>query len=199
MTRLCDKSDSMHILIISEGFYPETDARASRMTEHARHWVAMGHTVTVVCAAPNFPRGIVYDGYQNVWRATTVEEGVTVHRIWSFISPNKGIVRRLASFLCFTVMALWHGWRVTRYEKPDIILGTCPSLFAPCAAGLLARIRKRPFVFEVRDLWPESAVGIGMVRENSVPYRVMERIARWLYTSADMLVPSGRRLCRPSG
>jgi colanic acid biosynthesis glycosyl transferase WcaI len=182
----------MHIMLITEGFAPETDARASRSFDHAVVWAGLGHKVTILTKAPNFPAGKVFTGYKNHWRHHENMEGVDVWRVWSYLTPNKGIIKRLLSFLSFMVLVPWHGWRLRKKTgRPDVIIGTCPTLFAPLGAWLLAKILRVPFVFEVRDLWPESAVAVGMLRENSVGYRIFKCLANHLYNQAALIVPVG--------
>ncbi len=179
-------------MLITEGFFPETDARASRSFDHAVAWAKTGHSVTILTKAPNFPAGKVFAGYNNRWRQHEQIEGVDVWRVWSYLTANKGIIKRLLSFLSFMFVIPWHGWRLCRKtRKPDVIIGTCPTLFAPLGACLLAKILRVPFVFEVRDLWPESAVAVGMLREKSLGYKIFNAIAHYLYHQAKLIVPVG--------
>jgi len=176
--------DSLRVLFLSDNFPPESNAPATRTFEHAREWVARGHRVTVVTCAPNFPAGRVFPGYRNRWYARETCEGIDVVRVKTFIAPNEGVLSRILDFLSFmisgTVAALFQ-------PRPDVVVATSPQLFAAVAGRLTAALERRPFVMEVRDLWPSSIVAVGAMRD-SVFIRTMERLERWLYRSADRIV-----------
>jgi hypothetical protein len=84
----------MRILFLSDNFPPEVNAPASRTFDHCREWVKMGHEVTVITCAPNFPEGKVYEGYRNRLRQEEVMAGIRVIRVWTYIVPNKGFFKR---------------------------------------------------------------------------------------------------------
>ena len=122
----------MNILLLTENFPPETNAAATRLHEKACYWVRWGHSVTVVTNAPNFPDGILFDGYRNRWRQTEVIDGIRVVRVKTYIAPNRGVVRRSLEFLSFGVhRACTAGLFVPR---PDVVIGNSPQLFAAAAA-----------------------------------------------------------------
>jgi glycosyltransferase involved in cell wall biosynthesis len=174
----------MRILFLTDNFPPETNAPATRTFEHARVWVAEGHEVTVVTCAPNFPAGKLHHGFKN--RIFSVEQmsGIQVLRVWTYIAPNEGFIKRTLDYLSFMVSAIALSWR---FPKADIIVGTSPQFFSACAAYFLAAIRGRPFVFELRDLWPDSIVAVGAM-SNSAPIRILRRLEYFLYRRADMIV-----------
>ena len=91
----------MRILFLSDNFPPEVNAPASRTFEHCRQWVRAGHAVTVITCAPNFPQGRVHAGYRNRLVRTEWMDGIEVVRVWSYIAPNEGLVRRILDQLSF--------------------------------------------------------------------------------------------------
>ena len=95
----------MNILFLTENFPPETNAAASRVYERACYWVRWGHTVTVVTCAPNFPRGVLFDGYRNRWHQTEVMDGIRVVRVKTFIAANRGVVLRSLARISHQVTA----------------------------------------------------------------------------------------------
>ncbi|MBD3349174.1 MAG: glycosyltransferase [Candidatus Eisenbacteria bacterium] len=173
----------MRILFFSDNYPPETNAPAVRTREHARVWVERGHDVTVVTCAPNFPTGRLHEGYRNAYCVDTVD-GVRVVRVWSYIAANKGTVRRSLDFLSFMLSAVPAGLLQSR---PDVVVGTSPQLFAVVAAWLVARLRRAPCVFELRDLWPESIEAVG-ASGSSVFMRAVGRLAGFLYRHVDHIV-----------
>ena len=98
----------MHILFIADNFPPEGNAPATRTYEHAREWVELGHKVTVITCAPNFPEGKVFDGFKNSLYSRSTMEGIVVVRVKTFISSNEGFVLRILDFmsLCFHLFGL---------------------------------------------------------------------------------------------
>ena len=173
----------MHILFLSNYFPPEVNAPATRLHEHARQWVADGHTVDVLTSVPNFPEGEVYDGYQN--RLTEEErDGIRATRVPMYVSPNEGVVQRTLSYLSFMLSACWYAGRL---PTPDVLVATSPQFFAALAGAWIAWWKDVPFVLEIRDLWPESIVAVGAMDRNLV-VRFFEWVERVLYRKADHIV-----------
>jgi glycosyltransferase involved in cell wall biosynthesis len=174
----------MHILFLSDNFPPEVNAPASRTFEHCREWVRAGHAVTVITTAPNFPKGVVFPGYRNrLWQWEELE-GIRVLRVLTYITANAGFAKRTLDYLSFMVSGFLAGLLVRR---PDVIVGTSPQFFTNCAAWMLSVFRWRPFVFELRDLWPESIKTVGAMQE-SAALRALERLELFLYRRAKAVV-----------
>ena len=178
----------MHILFLSDNFPPETNAPAARLAEHARVWVAAGHRVTVITGAPNFPDGVVHTGYANRWYARELADGVEVVRVKTYIAPNAGFARRTLDYLSFMVSAVLAG---LVQERPDVVVATSPQFFAAVAGRALAWLRRRPFVFELRDLWPASIAAVGALPKGRA-LGVLERLELALYRGAAAIVPVTR-------
>lgn len=174
----------MHILFLTDNFPPEVNAPASRTYEHCREWIRSGHQVTVVTCFPNFPTGKVYPGYSNLpWRWEEMD-GIRVLRVWSYITANQGFIKRTLDYLSYMFSAsLAAPW----VRKPDVVVGTSPQFFTVCAAWLVSRIRRVPFVFELRDLWPESIKAVGAMKD-SLPIRMLEKLESFLYRQAAAVV-----------
>jgi glycosyltransferase involved in cell wall biosynthesis len=174
----------MHILFLTDNFPPEVNAPASRTFEHCRQWVADGATVTVITCAPNFPRGKVFQGYRNrPWQVETMS-GIRVIRVWSYITSNEGFVRRTLDYMSFMVAATIASLFVRRV---DVVVGTSPQFFTVCAARVVGLLRRRPWVFELRDIWPESIKAVGAMKETSL-LRALERLEMYLYRKASRIV-----------
>ena len=174
----------MDILFLTDNFPPEVNAPASRTYEHCREWVRAGHRVTVITGAPNFPKGEVFPGYRNrVWQRETMD-GIEVIRVWTYITANAGFGKRTLDYLSFMVTGFLAG---LVQRRPDVIVGTSPQFFTNCAAWMLSVFRWRPFVFELRDLWPESIKTVGAMEDSSA-LRLMERLELFLYRRAAAVV-----------
>jgi hypothetical protein len=176
--------DSMHVVFLSDNFPPEVNAPASRTHEHCRHWVEAGEQVTVITCVPNFPRGRVFAGYRNrLWQQEVVD-GIRVIRVWSYIAPNEGFAKRILDYTSYMAMAFVAGLLVRRV---DVVVGTSPQFFTAMAAWGVAAIKRIPFVFELRDLWPESIKAVGAMKE-SAAIRWIERVELFLYRRAARVV-----------
>ena len=151
----------MHILFLSDNFPPERNAPASRVYEHACYWVRWGHRVTVITCAPNFPEGKVYAGYRNRWYQVEEVDGIRVVRVKTFIAKNEGVVRRTLDYLSFMVAGFGAGLLQLR---PDVVVATSPQFFTSVAGWAVAALRRLPFVFELRDLWPASISAVGALQ-----------------------------------
>src|SRR5207245_691250 len=109
------------------------------------------HRVTVVTCAPNFPTGKVFAGYRNkIWQRETIEK-VDVIRVWTYIKANKGVFLRTLDYMSFMLAATFAAPFV---RDIDIIVATSPHIFTACAGYLVGALKRKPFVFELRDLWP---------------------------------------------
>lgn len=152
----------MKILFLTDNFPPEVNAPATRTYEHCREWVKQGAEVTVITCAPNFPQGKVYDGYKNKLYQTEMVDGIKVIRVWSYIVANKGFIKRTLDFISFSVTAFLAGL----FVKTDLIIATSPQFFTALAGRVLSRWKRRPWIMEVRDLWPESIKTVGAMNDN---------------------------------
>ena len=161
------------ILFFTPYYPPEVGAAQTRISETAVRLVKRGHQVTVLTTLPNYPLGKVPAEYRSRAQRRQVRDGVSIVRVWSYISPNKGFLRRILAQLSFGCLASFLGLRAI--GKPDVIVVESPPLFDAIGGRLLARIMRCPYVFTVADIWPESAVQLGVLRN-----RLLIRLAEWL-------------------
>ena len=174
----------MKILFLSDNFPPEINAPATRTYEHAVEWVRAGHQVTVITTAPNFPEGRILDGYRNAWRASESMGGIRVIRVKTYVTANEGFVKRTLDYISFMVMG---GLAALFHPRPDVIVTTSPQFFCAMAGWVVTRLRRLPWVFELRDLWPASIVAVGAMKKNRA-IRLLEWIELRMYRDADAVV-----------
>ncbi|MFO0691464.1 MAG: glycosyltransferase family 4 protein [Myxococcota bacterium] len=178
----------MKILFVSHYFPPEVNAPANRTHEHCRRWVKDGHEVTVLTGVPNHPRGRIFPGYRNRWIQEETVDGIRVIRTWMYLTPNSGFLRRVANYLLFALTAVLASPRAGR---PDVVVATSPQFFCGVAGSIIAKLKRRPFVLEIRDLWPKSIVELGQLGPGPV-LSALEWLETWLYRSAAGVVVNTR-------
>lgn len=181
---LAGLSNDMHILFLTDNFPPEGNAPATRTFEHAREWVAEGHKVTVITCAPNFPEGKVYEGFANQWLSKSNLEDIDVWRVKTYMAANEGFAKRIIDYLSFMFASFFFGCFTRRV---DVVVGTSPQFFTVVSAWALAKLKRVPFVFELRDLWPASITAVGAV-ESSFLIPLMEKFELFLYRQANLII-----------
>jgi colanic acid biosynthesis glycosyl transferase WcaI len=176
------------ILYISQYFPPEMGAPAARASELAQHWAQAGHDVSVLTGFPNHPTGVVPPEWRGRLRRLTYHEKaglVDVFRTWLWPLPNRKAHERMRNYASFCLSAAMRGLTLPR---PDVIVASSPQLLVALAGWWLSFARRIPFVFEVRDLWPESLTAVGIGHENSLLHRTLATIANFLYQHSDRIV-----------
>ncbi|HEY1295168.1 MAG TPA: glycosyltransferase family 4 protein [Chloroflexota bacterium] len=176
----------MNITYVCHYFAPEPSAPAARVHEFSRAWVRAGHTVDVLTTFPNHPLGRIPLQYQRKAWSTEILDGIRVLRCWLYAVPNRGIRRRGLDHLSFMFTALLFG--LPRIKTTDVVIASSPTLFSALSAWLIARIKRVPFVLEVRDLWPEAIVDLGLMRRDSFTVKVLHCLADFLYGQAARVV-----------
>ena len=173
----------MKILFLTDNFPPESNAPATRTYEHCLEWVKKGSEVTVITCVPNFPEGEIFEGYRNKLYQTEMINGIRVIRVWSYITPNRGLFRRILDYMSFCISA----FIASLFIKTDIIIATSPQLFTAVAGYFSSIFKRKPWIMEVRDLWPESIKAVGAMQENKI-LKVLDRLVLHLYRKANKIV-----------
>ena len=180
-----ERGISLRILFLCQYFPPEMGAPAARTFEHARQWVQAGHEVTVVCGLPNHPDGIVPPQYRGTLLYREQIEGVNVLRCWLFTTPNRGVFRRSISFLSFMLSSTFFGSFFA--PRCDVVIATSPQLLCALGGYLVSVLKWKPFVLEVRDLWPKQIIDLGAVR-SPVIIGLLSWLEMFLYRRARIVV-----------
>ncbi len=178
----------MNILYVTQYFPPEVCAPAARVSELARHWVKAGQGVTVLTGFPNHPTGIVPPAYRSKLRRLICREkfdGADVVRTWLMPLPNRKSYERILNYASFCLSSSFTG---SFLRRPDVVVATSPQLMVGLTGWWLGRIKRIPFILEVRDLWPESLAAVGVGGETSLLYRSLSAISGFLYRVSDHIV-----------
>lgn len=178
----------MRILFLSHYFPPEVNAPATRTYEHCVRWARAGHDVTVITCAPNCPDGVLFEGYRNRFRPQReTVDGVRIVRVWTYLAPNAGTLRRIVNYLSYLVSAVLAS---LFQPRPDVVVATSPQFFCGWAGVFVKWLKRAPFVLEIRDIWPESIQAVGALR-NKALLRLLEWLERRMYLAADHIVAVG--------
>lgn len=178
----------MNILFISQFFPPEGGAAANRAFAHSKYWVKFGNKVTALCETPCY---MIDEAKRDNTKKCIVEKinGIDCVRIPVFWASNRSSVkRRLLNQISFMFGAIRYGKKLLKEQRFDIVIASSPPLFAGIAGKRLARKANARFIFEVRDLWPESIVAMGKMSDKNPIVVIAKRVAKSLYKHADVLV-----------
>jgi len=179
------KHQGRNILYLSQYFPPEVNAPANRVYELAKAWVGRGRKVKVLTGFPNHPNGVIPRQYRRKIYMRESVDGIEVHRCWLYAAPNKAILRRIACYLSFMFSAIVFG--ICRIGRIDCVVATSPQLFVAVAGWVISLVKRIPFIFEVRDLWPEEIVAVGAIKNRRV-IRLLEKLEVFLYRRADRII-----------
>jgi glycosyltransferase involved in cell wall biosynthesis len=175
----------MKILYISQYFPPEIGAPSNRVYELACHWIKMGHQVKVLTAFPNHPTGIIPEEYKGEKFRREVIDGIEVIRTWVFATPNRGFTKRIINYLSFPISAILMG--APMIGACDVVIATSPQFFVATAGFIVGKLKRKPFIFEVRDLWPDSIIAVGAMKNKAI-LDSLKSMEHFLYKRASGIV-----------
>jgi glycosyltransferase involved in cell wall biosynthesis len=174
----------MHILLIHQAFASIDEPGGTRHHEFARELARQGHKVTIIASPISYLTGEA-GGRKIPWiQKQTDEFGVTILRTYTYPAFHKSFFHRVIGFISFMVSSFFAGVNV---RKVDLVWGTSPPIFQGITAWALARIKRVPFLFEVRDLWPAFAIGVGVLKQ-PVLIKLSLWLEKFLYRNADRIV-----------
>ncbi len=175
----------MKIVLLCHYFAPEPGAPQARLLETSRAWVRDGHEVTVVTGFPNHPTGILAkEDRGRLFREDRID-GIRVLRSWLYATPNQGFLRKILGHLSFMVTAVLIGG--ARARRSDVLIASSPTFFSVISAFVLSLYWRRPFVFEVRDLWPAIFSELGVLTNRRI-LGVLEWLELFLYRRAARVI-----------
>jgi len=170
----------MHILLIHQAFAALDEPGGTRHHELARYLAGRGHQVTIIASPVSYLTG----SPSTFGGGARGEGGITVIRAYTYQALHKSFVHRVFSFFSFMVSSFFAGLGV---KHVDLVWGTSPPIFQGATAWLLARLKRAPFLFEVRDLWPSFAIAVGVLK-NPTLIRMSLWLEGFLYRHADLVV-----------
>jgi glycosyltransferase involved in cell wall biosynthesis len=174
----------VRILILTQYYPPETGAPQNRLSSLAKYLACSGNTVEVLTAMPNYPRYEIFEDYKGKKYCKETLDGVTIHRCSIYVSKNKAMMKRLANYFSFATTSYYSASK--RIIPVDIIICESPPLFLGITAVMLKRKWKCKLIFNVSDLWPESAEKMGII-SNKLIIRRSYKLANWIYRNSDLI------------
>jgi len=174
----------MHILLIHQAFASLDEAGGTRHYEIARFLVSQGHQVTIITSPVNYLTGRSKETRTHWVQRETLEPGLIILRVYVYPALHRSFFHRLINFFSFMFSSFFVGLGV---KNVDAVWGTSPPIFQGWTAWCLARLKGIPFLFEIRDLWPEFAIGIGVLK-NKILISLSYWLESFLYRHADKIV-----------
>ncbi|HYY58128.1 MAG TPA: glycosyltransferase family 4 protein, partial [Pyrinomonadaceae bacterium] len=174
----------MRVLLIHQAFVSPNESGGTRHYEFARHAIARGHTFKIVASDLSYLTGKRVIEPQRGWFAEQDIEGVRVLRAYTYPSLHRSFFWRVVSFFSFMFTSIWAGLRA---GPVDLVMGTSPPIFQAVSAWVVAAIRRRPFLLEIRDLWPDFAIEMGVLR-NPLLIKLSRWLESFLYARATHLI-----------
>ena len=174
----------MRILVLSQYFSPETGAAQNRLSDLARRLASAGHQVSVLTSMPNYPEGRIFKGYRGRLCSRQTKDGFSILRIWCYVSKRRDFMSRLLNYCSFAAFALLAG--IIAFGKQDVIVVESPPLFLGMTGVALSRLRGSQMILNVSDLWPQSAISMGILR-NAAAIRIAFELEAYIYDRSDAI------------
>ncbi|MDZ4672607.1 MAG: glycosyltransferase family 4 protein [Phototrophicales bacterium] len=175
----------MHILFITTYFEPDSGAAAVRLSRLARGLIAQGHQITVLTTMPHYPVGKISDGYRGRFAIKENRDGMTVIRTWLWATTSPKISRKLISQISFMVTAMLRG---LFFKRPDVIFIEGQPIFTNFAGVFISFIKRRPYLLNISDLWPQHLLSVGALTEKSRIYKMALWLVKRTYAWASAIV-----------
>jgi glycosyltransferase involved in cell wall biosynthesis len=180
----------MKVIILTQYYPPEHGAPQNRLHDLARRFAAAGHDITVMTAMPNYPKGEVFPEYRGKFSTREELDGVKIVRSWIFASKSKSKIPQLTVYFSFVFSAIFAG--IFRLPKADFLICESPPLFLGFSALILKTFKRARLIMNISDLWPESAVQLGMIGPG-LPLTILEWFEKLLYRKSKLV------LCQTEG
>lgn len=172
------------ILIITSYFPPETGAASNRIFHLATGLNKRGFKVALITPLPNYPTGKIFKAYRGKFKNTSIENGVTIHRLWIYASISKNKVVRLFAMLSYSLSLIWY---FLFHNIPKKVIVQSPPLLVAFTCCTFLRSKKRKLILNVSDLWPIAGLELGALKKNFV-YELLERLEHSNYSKADLIL-----------
>ena len=183
ITKHCPKGAPIKIAILTQYFAPEIGAPQARLLSLAKSLIKAGHQVAVLTAMPNYPKGKIYEGYGGIYKRES-KDGIEIIRTFIYATKSPGKIPRLTQYFSFVLSAIFLGGALL--QKADYLITESPPLFLGIAGYILSRLKKARWIFNVSDLWPESAVSLRVIKRGLF-FDLAARLEAFCYKKASLV------------
>jgi glycosyltransferase involved in cell wall biosynthesis len=181
----------VHLTLLTQYYPPEIGAPQARLSELAAHFVDRGHSVTVLTAMPSYPLGKIQSGYGGLLRREW-QAGVKIIHTFIYPTQSASLVPRITNYLSFTLSSALVGSVLLNHS--DYFLVESPPLFSGISGAWLSKLKRARLIFNVSDLWPESAVRLGILRPDSLSCRLSVWLEKFCYRRAWLITGQSKRI-----
>ena len=178
------------ILIITSYFPPEIGAASNRIFHLAEGLNNRNYKVSVVTPLPNYPTGKIFDGYKGKLNDTSIENHITIHRLWIFASVSKNKFLRLIAMLSYSLSLIWF---LLFNKIPKTVIVQSPPLLVAFASMLFLASKDRKLILNVSDLWPRAGLELGALKKNFT-YHCLEKIEKFNYKRATLILAQSEEI-----
>lgn len=194
----------MKILIVTERYWPEVGAAPSRLSNMAEGMTKAGCDVDVLTGLPNYPQGRIFKGYRHCVSRKEVQNGIRIFRYWLFATVSRRPFLRVINMFSFAFMLWLFAFKRRTIKSYDKVIIQTPTLVTAASAMVLfKKLYRKRCVLNVSDIWPSTAVDMGVMKEGSTSYRFLSRLEHFLYRNADAVLGQSSEIlahveaCRP--
>lgn len=174
----------MRILFIHQYFLSPKEAGGTRHFEMARYLVKNGHQVTILASKISYLTGAIHDKYRgSLWKEEELDK-VRIIRAWAYSKVHKSFKHRILGFFSFIASSIWTSLFIGKY---DVVIATSPPLFQGISGWIVSKLKRCPFIFEIRDLWPAFAIDMGELTNPTV-IKLAQGLESFLYARSDYLI-----------
>ena len=183
----------MKLLIVTQYFPPEVGAPQNRLFELALRLKEKGIDVEILTAMPNYPQMEIHEAYKKKKYVEEEISGLKVKRTWIYVSKDKSVIKRLLNYFSFVFSSLFFGF--LKLERKDVLMVESPPLFLGITAFLLSKAKKAKLVFNVSDLWPESAEKLDIIH-NRILLKLATKLEEFCYKKSALISGQTQGICK---
>lgn len=180
----------MNICILTQYYLPEIGAPQARLSELASFLSRNGHDVTIVTSMPNYPTGKIFADYKGIYFLKEYIKGVRIIRAYIYPTKNINLIPRLFNYFSFVLTSFIAG--LFSLSKQDIIMTESPPLFLGISGYLLSKAKNAKWIFNVSDLWPQSAIDLGVINERGFAFHISKKLEEIFYKKSFVVTGQSR-------
>ena len=185
----------MNILIVAERFWPEVGAAPSRLMNMAEGMKEHGCQVDILTSLPNYPKGEIFDGYKNCMSKHEVFKDMNIFRYWVYATVSQNPIARAINMFSFAIMIWLFALKAKRIKQYDYVIIQTPTLVSAASAMMIfKKLYHKKSILNVSDIWPSTAVDMGVMREGSYSHKFMAWLERFLYRNCDAVLGQSQEI-----